>query len=65
MSENEHEKSYFEHLEEVDVETKDLIVIGGGINGAGIAAMPPGAGCPYCYWKRKTWPALRLPPVPN
>jgi len=37
-------KSYSEHLEEVNVETKDLIVIGGGINGAGIAADAAGRG---------------------
>jgi glycerol-3-phosphate dehydrogenase len=29
------------------METKDLIVIGGGINGAGIAAMPQDAVYPY------------------
>lgn len=36
--------NYFEHTGEVDVETKDLIVIGGGINGAGIAADAAGRG---------------------
>ncbi|WP_338010462.1 FAD-dependent oxidoreductase, partial [Yersinia pestis] len=37
-------KRCFEHSEEGNMETKDLIVIGGGINGAGIAADAAGRG---------------------
>lgn len=43
MSENEHYRKRFEHLRGC-METKDLIVIGGGINGAGIAADAAGRG---------------------
>ena len=45
------------------METKDLIVIGGGINGAGIAADAAGRGLSVLMLERRISLARPLPPV--
>lgn len=47
------------------METKDLIVIGGGINGAGIAADAAGRGLSVLMLEARDPPAPPPAPVPN
>ena len=47
------------------METKDLIVIGGGINGAGIAADAAGRGLSVLMLGRRISLVRPLPPVQN
>ena len=47
------------------VEIYDLMVIGGGINGAGIARDAAGRGLSVMLCERTTWPRTPLPPAPS
>lgn len=47
------------------METKDLIVIGGGINGAGIAADAAGRGLSVLMLEAQDLACATLPPVRN